>query len=411
MKDKLLDYQGYHSLCREYRNPQKDYRLLPCAALGWAVSALILSFPRYTVIILGTLIVCAIAILIYGRDRIKTSGIISSVNDYICGKFPHDRHTSLRYTFLAALIIASAAGWNSYYHQLDDCTEEFMKIPGPVTISGYLNDDPISTRHEHHYIVPFHAHILGIAANKHIKLPAKIDSRQIDSRKIDIAIAFSDTTITLPQRGSHIVLTVKPYKNSQGLVQLISIDKILAPPAPYMDYANIIRDKFHAAAHRIGGDTEQLLSAFVIGDQRFITYSVKQDFVDSGLIHLMVFSGANFSIIIAFFLSGFTALRVPKKICVAIGILIIIMIVVIVGQQPSVLRAAIMSVITICTLLSARSRAPVGVLCAAVIVLLFIYPNFAIDLGYSRNNNYGHRWFDAYITEHRTDPRSSADKK
>ncbi|MBB4855857.1 competence protein ComEC [Mycobacteroides chelonae] len=146
--------------------------------------------------------------------------------------------------------------------------------------------------------------------------------------------------------------------------------------------ANGIRDRFvEVARGALPADHAALLPALVLGDTSALDTGTVAMFRTSGLTHLMAVSGANVSIVCgAILLLG---RLVGLRASVVLAGLVLVGFVVLVRPSPSVLRAAVMGVIGLLGVLTARRRQAIPALATTVLVLLTVSPGLAVDVGFA----------------------------
>jgi competence protein ComEC len=158
--------------------------------------------------------------------------------------------------------------------------------------------------------------------------------------------------------------------------------RVIAPPPPWLDWANELRATFRAAAAQLPGDGGALLPGLAIGDTAAVDETLDAAMKASALSHLTAVSGANCAIVIALVLLVGGRLGAPRawRMVVAIGVLVGF--VVLVTPEPSVVRAAVMAVLVLLTLLAGRPVRGLPVLALAVLVLLLFEPWLARNYGF-----------------------------
>ncbi|MBU0630143.1 MAG: DNA internalization-related competence protein ComEC/Rec2 [Candidatus Margulisbacteria bacterium] len=109
---------------------------------------------------------------------------------------------------------------------------------------------------------------------------------------------------------------------------------------------------------------------------------VKDDYRKAGLIHLLVVSGTQVSILIGVCLSLARICRFPVWLSVAVATLFNILLVVVTGGGASILRAAIMGEIALVGQLFEREKEFYTALALSALVLLLFDPNYLFDLGF-----------------------------
>jgi competence protein ComEC len=121
----------------------------------------------------------------------------------------------------------------------------------------------------------------------------------------------------------------------------------------------------------IGGDEAKFLKGLLIGDRGDISYEVKDAFINAGVMHILAVSGLHVGMIILIVLALLSAFRFPEQLRLIVACLILIFYVFLTGQSPSVVRATVMGVIMLCSLLIERKIDIYNSLALAAILLLF----------------------------------------
>ena len=124
-----------------------------------------------------------------------------------------------------------------------------------------------------------------------------------------------------------------------------------------------------------------LLLGIVLGERSGIPAQLSQAFAASGTTHLLAISGFNMTLVatvVALSLRGRTGPVARALLSVAAVALYSLL----VGLQPSVLRAALMATVAACGTISGRRAATANALCAAVAFMLVADPGSIDDLGF-----------------------------
>lgn len=153
------------------------------------------------------------------------------------------------------------------------------------------------------------------------------------------------------------------------------------PPPWWQDRAAGIRRHLVQAAAGLDPDARGLLPGLVVGDTSGLPTALTTDARSTGLTHLLAVSGSHFAI-----LGGSVVLlfrRFGPRIGAVAGVVALLVLVVVVGPQPSVLRAAVMGSITLAAMLIGRARSALPALCTAVIGLLFAAPELGASAGFA----------------------------
>ena len=145
--------------------------------------------------------------------------------------------------------------------------------------------------------------------------------------------------------------------------------------------AGAIRTDLTSNAAALDEDEGGLLRGLVVGDTGGINDRLDADAKATGLSHLLAVSGSHFAI-----LCGIVVVvlrRAGPRLAALGGVATMVALVILVGPQPSVLRAALMGGIGMLALLSGRSRTAVPALATAVIGLLLTQPELALSVGFA----------------------------
>lgn len=144
--------------------------------------------------------------------------------------------------------------------------------------------------------------------------------------------------------------------------------------------AATMRRQLSLSAADLDGDARGLLPGLVVGDTSGISDGLDADAKATGIAHLLAVSGSHFAI-----LCGFVVIvlrRAGPRLAAVGGSVTMVGLVVLVGPEPSVLRAAVMGGIGMLAILSGRTRTAVPALATAVIGLVLIEPALAVSAGF-----------------------------
>lgn len=160
--------------------------------------------------------------------------------------------------------------------------------------------------------------------------------------------------------------------------------KTIGPLPWWQRLAAAVRtDLVEAASRALPSESAGLLPALVVGDTSALSEEVRDEFVTSGLQHLCVVSGANFTIVLTVVLSLARLLTFGPYLSAACAAAALVLFVVIARPDPSVLRAAAMGSVTLLAVVTGRRKQALPALCAAVLVLLAIWPGLAVQAGFA----------------------------
>ena len=162
----------------------------------------------------------------------------------------------------------------------------------------------------------------------------------------------------------------------------------LAPEIPYVpeepsDWVRSIRTDFANRAGRFGGDGADLLPGLVLGDTSRVSDSLDVAMRTASLSHLTAVSGANCAVIVSIVFGLCALLQLDIWWRIGASGAALTAFVVIVGAQPSVVRAAIMAVIALVALGLGRPTSGLTILSAAIVVALAIAPPLSHSIGFA----------------------------
>jgi competence protein ComEC len=125
-----------------------------------------------------------------------------------------------------------------------------------------------------------------------------------------------------------------------------------------------------------------LLLGLVLGDDAHLDEGVARDFRATGLGHLLVVSGENVAMVLGPVLGLAMLLKLTRWPRFALGLGTVVFFVVLTGAEPSVLRAGVMSSLTLVGVLMGRPRSTGSILAAAVFFLIALDPWLVWAIGF-----------------------------
>ncbi len=129
-------------------------------------------------------------------------------------------------------------------------------------------------------------------------------------------------------------------------------------------------------------DTAALLPGMVMGDRSAMDSALNESMKTVGLTHLTAVSGANCTLILASLMLGLRSLHTPRHVAAALSLLALLGFVLLVGPDPSVLRAAVMGALGLMALLGGRPKRVGALLSLAIVLLLLADPWLAGDYAF-----------------------------
>ncbi|RLY94980.1 ComEC/Rec2 family competence protein [Kocuria tytonicola] len=143
-----------------------------------------------------------------------------------------------------------------------------------------------------------------------------------------------------------------------------------------------VRADLTRVAGGFGAVSAGLVPGMTVGDTSQLPAALAQSMKDTGLTHLTAVSGSNCALVMT--LTGFAALTLGagRRMCVTVGLAALAGFVLLVGPDPSVLRAGVMGALGGVAMLSGRPGVSLNALCAAVTGLVLTRPDLAADMGF-----------------------------
>ncbi|THJ67086.1 MBL fold metallo-hydrolase [Arthrobacter echini] len=119
-----------------------------------------------------------------------------------------------------------------------------------------------------------------------------------------------------------------------------------------------------------------------LGDRTGMDPALAEAMRTTGLTHLTAVSGANCSYVVGFAYLGLRTIRVPRLVAALGAVVALVCFVMLVGPEPSVLRAAVMGSIGVAAVLSGRGKVSLTVLLVSVIALLAADPWLCVSFAF-----------------------------
>jgi competence protein ComEC len=158
-------------------------------------------------------------------------------------------------------------------------------------------------------------------------------------------------------------------------------DSVEASPIPRGPYsvASAIRKGLIRSTDDLPSATAAMIRGASIGDTSTFTPATLDVFRRSGLSHVLAVSGTNVAIVMGALL--LVLKRMGVRLQAAAGAFGIVLFVLVVGPEPSVLRAAVMAGISLLALVGGRTAESFRALAVALIVLIAIQPGLVRSIG------------------------------
>jgi len=125
-----------------------------------------------------------------------------------------------------------------------------------------------------------------------------------------------------------------------------------------------------------------VLIAMLLGKRHYLETSIKDTFAETGTMHILAISGLHVGIIALILLGFFRLARIPRRIANILVIILIFSYAISVGERASLWRASIMVSVFLFSFVINRQPRILNMLSLALIVMLWINPNYIFDAGF-----------------------------
>lgn len=127
----------------------------------------------------------------------------------------------------------------------------------------------------------------------------------------------------------------------------------------------------------------EVLGGIVFGDDAVSPPdNIRQSFINSGLLHILAASGMNVAFIFSFFYFFLNLIRIPYKVNISIGIVMVLVYSLMTGLGASVIRATFMLVFVLIGKLIDRDAHSISLLAFVAFLMLLYNPMYINDVGF-----------------------------
>ena len=355
-----------------------DARLVPVAASVWiAVGATMATRSKNVPLVCLLILAFAIGALVWNRRRRwRSTGVPA----------PHQLRRTEVIEFLcwqlivcACVASASASLTALKLHHVDGhpwlSSESTIRFRGEVTIAGLpkLQDQgrvqvPVDLPGLGSVPLFVDANELPITASQQKRRPP-LSTIFAPGQKIDVS-----ATVRRSDKVSVVPLTLSAQRD----VRLVAGGE----PRGLWAMARHLRSSLLTQVEWLPDQSRMLVPGMVMGDVSMQPPDVRKKFTDTGLSHLSAVSGSNIAILASSIMIIATACGARRRAKTVIVAASLCAFVVVVGPEPSVLRATVMGLIGVIAVVTARWKDVVAAVCISIIVLLVIDPGLAANYGF-----------------------------
>jgi competence protein ComEC len=179
-----------------------------------------------------------------------------------------------------------------------------------------------------------------------------------------------DYAAHLAREGIYVVATTRAE----------SVAPLDEPPPPWS--VRVKRESVAAIGRALPPASAALLAGLLLGDRTELPRDLDDAFRRAGVYHILAVSGFNVGILAASVWALCRLLRAPHRLSAVTAIVVVIAFALIVGPEPSVLRAVVMAVLVLLGTLLDRDASVTNSLALAALTILAARPNDLFDPGF-----------------------------
>ncbi|MEU8139451.1 ComEC/Rec2 family competence protein [Streptodolium elevatio] len=178
------------------------------------------------------------------------------------------------------------------------------------------------------------------------------------------------------------LVAARPDSPATALLIVESAPRVTGRPSDHQRLAGHVRDRLRRACAGLPAAPRGLLPGLVVGDTSAVPLGLTEDFRTTELTHLMAVSGTNITILLGAALLTFRHVGVRGRALPVLGAGAVVGFVVLARPEPSVLRAALMGLVTLAALFGGWRRHGPSALAAAALLLVLLDPALARSFGF-----------------------------
>lgn len=355
-----------------------DVRLVPSAVLVWAAAAAGYYLDPGALAALRLLLVAASALLL-----LRASSGAGARAPGAGTRAPGGQgRRSFLATMAAALLLAAAAGGHT---AVDSSRRHEGAVAAAAAAQSAVAVEVETTGAPRRLRKPGSSGLADRWAVPATLIEMNVGSRRVQDQAKLLVMGGAGWEQAAP--GQRIRTTGKLAPSAPGQAEAAVLSASSAPntigaPGLWQRGPGELRGRFAAAAGQFEGDARGLLPGMVTGDTSSLDPGLDEAMKAVGMTHLTAVSGANCSLILGALLLAARSLRLTRALAAVLGIVGLGLFVLMVGPDPSVLRAAVMGAIGLVALSGGRTGRGLSLLCVAVIGLVLAQPELSASFGF-----------------------------
>lgn len=186
---------------------------------------------------------------------------------------------------------------------------------------------------------------------------------------------------------------IEKYYKSKGIVGLSFYDNTnnsislihSSQKSGFSYYFNVIRlGLVSIIDSNMNSENGSLAKALILGDKTSLDKSIKQNFSNTGAMHVLAVSGLHIGILLSIllYILNLFSKYISKNQAFLIAIVFLWFYAIITGLSASILRATFMFTILVFSRVFSKSNNSINSLCFTAFILLLIKPNYVYDIGF-----------------------------
>lgn len=230
------------------------------------------------------------------------------------------------------------------------------------------------------------SYTIELKNNKGIKLILRVSkSKNIELKYAD-KIKVKGEYIVPEQARNYGGFNYKEYLKTEGIYGLFKAEKIEVLKNKDLNFvalfANNLKQKIIANINKVlPEDTKELFLGILIGYDDNLSEDIEVSFRKSSLTHLLAVSGSHIAYIITGLAFSLKLLKVPKKVVNIITIIFLILFMYIVDFSPSVVRASIMGIILLLSIILYKENDVLTTISLSILLILLENPYKILNIG------------------------------
>ncbi len=335
-----------------------DYRLVPAAAAIWFATAVAVGWPRWSYLLVGIMAIFTLVATVAPTPGFQGTLLPPGVAAVLIG------------ALLAGYFVGTAA---DYRYRADPATEIADQSTVRMRVKLLRQPRPIRS--------PWGSE--SASAKAKVETVSLAVGQEPQSSSVEVLLTGSQ--LLSGSRGDTFDITGKidrqfaaapPSIGTVSVTSMVPADQTTA----WMKFSNRTQMQLMMVSAGIPLEGRGLIAGMSVGDDRLVPPDLREAMIITSLTHLTAVSGSHMAIVLALLmlvLPGGRYIR-PAAMLLFVGTLVLV-----VGPEPSVLRAAGTALIVAGGLFSRRGATGISSLSAVVMVLVLLRPWLAVSFGFT----------------------------